>query len=370
MILKKHVLVLLTLTLMTASGCSLLPSKTKSMETAKTEFCSHTQKIRAKLTNRETGTEAVFEGYIDASGNGKGLIEIGDVIREVNIANNKLLLTVFNTTYSVEDIGPYFSFNTLDNLESATDQIILESGKISSVAGTCNGVIYNVRYEESDKTFDKSVFTIDKSISTSDFLELLALANAEKSEASSAVGLLAEKTEEESEEETVEDDEPSFYLKSPLGITIDGKIYSIGDKMNKDDYYKDFLPEGISYDYVWDSNRKLETRTVSYLDTTGKVSFMTLDNIVFELSTTTDFNFLKLYKGQDIKEVKSLLGIGLNKKALESFTPMYSGLEVTHTSGKEISCKLDSMTIKLGIKNNALYSIFISQDRGYLHYDS
>lgn len=370
MIMKKYVLILLALTVMTTSGCSLLPSKTKSMEVAKTEFCSHAQKIRAKLTNRETGTEAIFEGYIDASGNGKGLIEVGDVIRDVNIANNRLLLNVFNMTYSVEDIGPYFSFDTLDDLESTVDQIILESGKISSVSGTYGGVIYNVRYEESDKTFDKVVLTIDKSISTSDFLELLALANAEKSETSSAVGLLAEKTEKESEDEIVEDDEPSFYLKSPLGVTIDGKVYSIGDKINKDDYYKSFVPEGISYDYVWDSNEKLETRTVSYLDTTGKVSFMTLDSIVFELSTTTDFSFLKLYKGQDVKEVKALLGVGLNKKALESFTPMYSGLEVTHTSGKEISCKLDSMTIKLGIKNNALYSIFISQDRGYLHYDS
>lgn len=357
------------------SGCTPKDSDDDNAkaDAAYTEFFTSTQKIQSNLFLTDENIKSVFEGYIDSNGNGQGLIEVGDVVREVYISNNKLIIEVLGKTYSASDIGPFFSFISFEDENLQKDNIHISGDKISSVSGSYNGVTYTTKYEESEEVFTQEVFTIDSEITFKDLLILLSTVNSEKSDKSDAIGALLNPEEEpviDEEQAPLEEKEPSFYLNSDLGITIGDKTYSIGDKINHDDYYNNMVPEGLSYDYVWDSINKLETKTTSYLDTTGKLTVVSIDDIVFELSATADFKFLGLYKGMDQQELRQLLGIGLNKKELETFEPIYPGLEVVKAESKTIKCTVGSLTIEFGIKDKKLNSIYLSEDRGYLHYDS
>lgn len=359
-------LVLLSFSILTSCNSNEINSETSSIESIKTEFYTHTQKIKARFVSADEQIEALFEGYINSSGNGNGLLQIGDVTHKVFIVNTQLVVELLGETYAATDIGPYFSFNQLDT-DSFSNNIIVQGDKISNIKGTYNNYTYTIQYQEVDEQIPDKDIVIDKKISFEELLNTMNTINTEKGEQSSAIGSLKEATESK-EEEPIQ--EPSFYINSPLGVTIDGKIYSLGDRMNYNDYYKSLTPEGISYDYVWDSLNKVEKQTVSYLDTTGKVSFVAIENIIFEMSTTTDFSFLGINKGISQKDLKSILGIGLSKKDLETFKPIYPDIEVISTKNSEIKCKIGSVTITFGCIDNALNYLYLSEDRGYLHYEN
>ena len=197
MITRTKVIVLALSFLFCVVGCSSNESgsSSKEIEVACTEFFTNTQKIQANLFYPDKNISSVFEGYIDSNGNGTGLLEVGDVVREVAISNNKLITKVIDKVYAVSDIGPFFSFTSLNSDSLQVENIHLTSGKISSLSGVYNGITYTTKYEEIEKSFEQEKITIDEEISLKDFLVILSTVNSEKSDKSDAIGTMLNQEE-------------------------------------------------------------------------------------------------------------------------------------------------------------------------------
>lgn len=369
--LNKNSFIIFCISAFVLTGCTekvqdTYASSEANFQESYSNFCTHTQKIKSELKIDGTPIKAVIEAYVDTAGNGKGLIEVGDIVSPITISNGIMTVDILGVIYAVEDIGAYLSFNFFDEPTVASDNVTISGGKISSIQGDYGGVYYINKYQESDLKFGEEKITIDKSIGIQELLTILNSRNSSKSEISDVVSELSEiDTANENEDRK---EEPSFYLKSKLGVVFGKDVFSIGDKVNPTDYFKHLTPEGISFKNEWDATTKIVTRTISYLDTQGKFSILTIDDIVYEITTDANFTFLGLYKGQPEDEVVELLGKDLDDEEEKTFRPLYPGLAIADDSSDGLTTNVGDMTITFGFNDNKLSSIHISKDRGYLHY--
>lgn len=370
---KRKLALLLTTSIIALSGCA--NNKELTADEIVQNFYTNTHQIKSQMRLTSDNVSALLEAYIDASGSGTGLLSVGSVICEVIFVNNDMYVDVLDSTYCIENMGYQLSFNKLNSNNTTLEELnqlgfTLSNRDIVGFSSTIDNVQIANQYATSNKVIEPKEATKDIVIPLNDFLRLLSRVNTSKADDVAVIGEIS-KGIEETEEEPVEEEKASYYLNNELGIKIKDKIFSIDDYINVKDYFFNTTPEGISYKEEWDKDTKVTLCYASYIDTTGKFTAMSINNIVYKLAADCDFEFLGFSAGQSIEDINRILGIKLNSKEKKDFKPLRNDIEITKTGNNFIRFNVGEYKVRFGFdKSKELSSMTIEKERDYKKYDN
>ena len=331
-----------------------------SQKTVGDVLASSGLKIKASLLTT-AGEKAMAELYVDTQGDGYGLFGIGETVLPMYTYGNKVYVHISNDIY-VELLGVssrmYHSgveTRGYDELQLLGFQI--SDGQITGYSNTIDGLNIQSSIGGHSSDIKETPIVPRYSLSLDDLCRYVADFNTESSEQES-------KTDEGVEVEQ-ESSKPSFgaeetvYLDSVQGITIEGQKYSVGDRLNPDDYFGSLRPEGILESSEYKEDTRIDFTHFSYLSSTGKTTFTTRGGYVQGICTTADFNFLGIEKCVTVKELYSMLGWKLSKTEAETFVPLADGLSVKSVSNGKVVCSWGDIEIEFRAKNGSLSEIYI-----------
>lgn len=278
-------------------------------------------KAEVKIKSSVSSDPLIFEVYVDKSGNGNGLVGYRDNVYDIYIVGDEVYVVVSgDTTVHITDITGHMIPHEL-LLSGATDLsakgFTLLDGEVVTYTGGTGEVDMVTRYESSTSTFEPVSILQSNNMTSADLLHYFF------------------KTLDTSYVEQPGEDEPnierqSFYVNSDWGITIHDVTYSLGDFCEPYTYFEEMTPQGVNSTEDWREDVKVEIEYVSYISSDGMTNFMTTDGYVQAIATTSDFTFLDvLYRGMPVAELERLLGIGLKKDEVASFTPIREGMTAT-----------------------------------------
>lgn len=371
---KRKIALILMSSILALSACT--ASKEPTADEIVQNFYTNTHQIKSQMRLTSDNVSALLEGYMDASGYGSGLLSVGNVICEVTFVNNDMYVDVLDNTYCIENMGYQLSFDKLRTQNTTTEELnqlgfTLGSNDITAFSSTIDNVQITNQYAKSSKIIEPCEVTKDIVIPLNDFLRLLSRVNTSKADDIPIIGELSKEQEEEQETEPVEEEKSSYYLNSELGIKINNQTFSVDDYINIKDYFFDTTPEGINYKEEWDKDTKVTLCYASYIDTTGKFTAMSINNIVYKLAADCDFEFLGFSAGQSIEEINRILGIKLNSKDKKDFKPLRDDIVITKTGNNFIRFTVGDYKVRFGFdKSKALSSMTIEKERDYKKYDN
>lgn len=353
---------ILSLSISTLSGCSRDSINISPAQTMRQgEVFSRTgYKIKSTLTpqNSIAQGDIVFEVYVDSKGNGQGLVSYNDNVYNVIISGNLLYIEISDSVYSrVTDFDGHLTpdvmnVSVVQDLESVGFTLI--DGSVAALQATSTDFIVDNQYSKVDLIYD------NVAISQNDGMRLAQIcAVLDRDAVNTSI------TENEEEGEKVE--KSSFYNDSWIGVEIHNKIYSIGDYCNPNTYFENSTPEGINPSYAYNADKKVELLHVSYVSSDGSTTFVTTDGYVQNISTSSDFKFLGLYKGMPEDDLRYKLGLNLKKDEQDKWVPIAEGLEADR-DGKTYIVKYDNLTAQLtvGSKTKQLESITLQNHIDFL----
>lgn len=369
---KRKLALLLMSFIIALSGCS--NTKELTADEIVQNFYTNTHQIKSQMRLTSDNVSALLEAYIDATGSGTGLLSVGNVICEVTFVNNDMYVDVLDNTYCIENIGYQLSFDKLGTQSTTIEELnnlgfTLNNNDITGFSSTVDNVQITNQYAKSSKIIEPTEATKDIVIPLNDFLRLLSRANTSKADDIAVIGELSKESEQKEQKEPVEEEKASYYLNSDLGIKIKDKTFSIDDYINMKDYFFNTTPEGINYKEEWDKDTKVTLCYASYIDTTGKFTAMSINNIVYKLAADCDFEFLSFSAGQSIEDVNKILGVKLNSKDKKEFKPIRDDIEITKTGNNFIRFNVGDYKVRFGFdKSKALSSMTIEKERDYKKY--
>lgn len=369
---KKKIALLLMSSILTFSACT--ASKELTADEVVQNFYTNTHQIKSQMRLTSDNVSALLEAYIDASGYGTGLLSVGNVICEVTFVNNDMYVDALDNTYCIENIGYQLSFDKLNMQNTTVEELnqlgfTLGSSDITAFSSTIDNVQIINQYAKSSKIIEPCEVTKDIVIPLNDFLRLLSRVNTSKADDIPIIGELSKKPEDEIK--PVEEEKSSYYLNSELGIKINNQIFSVDDYINIKDYFFHNTPEGINYKEEWDKDTKVTLCYASYIDTTGKFTAMSINNIVYKLAADCDFEFLGFSAGQSIEDINRILGIKLNSKDKKDFKPLRDDIEIIKTGNNFIRFTVGDYKVRFGFdKSKTLSSMTIEKERDYKKYDN
>lgn len=348
-------------------------SNTKELTTEEIvqNFYTNTHQIKSQMRLISDNVSALLEAYIDATGSGSGLLSVGNVICEVTFINNDMYVDVMDSTYCIENMGYQLSFNKLDTQGTTAEELnnlgfTLSNNDITAFSSTIDNVQITNQYAKTSKIIEPSEATKDIVIPLNDFLRLLSRVNTSKAD---DIAIIGELSKEPEDTKPVEEEKASYYLNSDLGIKINDRTFSIDDYINIKDYFFNTTPEGINYKEEWDKDTKVTLCYASYIDTTGKFTAMSINNIVYKLAADCDFAFLGFSAGQSIEDVNRILGVKLNSKDKKDFKPLRDDIVITKTGNNFIRFNVGEYKVRFGFdKSKKLSSMTIEKERDYKKY--
>lgn len=321
-------------------------------------FLASGLKIKAIITPQAAATldPLTFEVYVDGAGNGTGLVGYKDEVYDIVISEDKVYVQIAESVaIEVTDVTGHMIPTDVDVASSkdlASLGFTMLAGKPSAYRTTTNDCLFDVTFGSSDATFDATTIAYGNTMTVTDLITYIL-----------SVQSLGYTVEGDNNADPIEPEKGSFWNNSVTGINIHDKVYSIGDFCNPSTYYEGLTPEGITPSYAYNGDNKVEFRHINYQSSDGRTSFMISEGYVQAISTTCEFQFLEVYKGMPVADLKPILGIGLKKAELEEFKPMIEGLEVVKSSGSSgYTLKLGDMTIliKTSTRTKAVSEITIT----------
>ena len=312
-------------------------------------------KIKAVLTPQAVSTldPLTFEVYVDAKGNGNGLVGYKDGVYDVIITNDKVYITVGSntvinlTTLTGHMIPSSVVLNGVSDLKSLG--FTLHNDTVIAYKASIEDVIYDVTYSPSDTTFESTTVAAGNAMALNDVISYIL-----DYEANLHV------TSTDTPEEVVKE---SFYNKADEGVKIHDVIYSISDYCNPDTYFESIQPSSLVPEYAWNKDDKVEFLHITYISSDGQTEFVTTEGYVQTIRTTAVFNFMGLTSGMTYDEVAAILGVKLKKQEMETFKPLREGMIAvkSKSSSGSIEVSYKDLSILFGFnKEKKLSSLSIT----------
>lgn len=322
-------------------------------------FLNSNLKIKSVLQDMSIAParEIIVELYVDAQGNGEGMLGFGDIVCDVRVVKDVLYIIVDDdTVVSVNDITGRLT-SSADDLSGINDLTTVGFKVVGDVPIEYSAKLGNVSmvtsFAQSTNTFEATTLATDNVMSFASAINYIIEYNSDKA------GLV------DSGEDSK--DVQSFYLNSPYGVTVDGGLYSVGDTCNPSTYFGGRTPEGLLTSSKYKEDAKIDFLHVSYISETGRSSVVLTSDYVQAFETSAQFTWLGLDKGTDAKTLKYLLGYKLSKKDLESWSPIDPELQVIDYKSNTYYCTVGSLKIELRCSSSAgLESIYIERPLDYV----
>lgn len=322
---------------------------------AGTTFLKSAFKVRTEVKPKSSvsADPLVFEVYVDAEGDGNGLVGYKDNVYDVYMVAGEVYVVVTNgTTVHITDLNSHMVPSSL-NIAQSNDLKSLGFAVLDGVVVSYNGGTDDTdvvsKYEPSVSSFEPVAISQSNGMTTGELLKYFF----------DKAGTVYTEPTEPVNTETVR---TSFYTNSASGITIHDVVYSLGDFCEPYTYFENMIPQGINTRDEWKEDSKVTFTYVSYISRDGSTTFMTTDGYVQAINTTSEFTFLDDIKsGMPDQELQALLGIGLKKDEVESFKPIREGFTATKAS-HGYTCSYGDMTIELEMdkKTKVLSAITIT----------
>ena len=369
---RKQIVVAGALSLSTIlSGCSLPYNNTSEQPPVQQqpviEYLSVGDSfLRANLKIKATVTDVTvtpsrslkFELYVDKNGNGQGMMGLGDRVYDVIISGDNLYVKVADGNYiRISDVTGRLVRSDA-KLSGATDMVSLGF----SLSGTTpvgytsrtNSIVVDTKFAQSSNTFATTAVAESQTMTIPQLAKYIADYNTDIS-----VGV---DQKEETPGNDIEISDKTFYVNSPYGVMIDGKVYSIGDTCNPSYYFgEDDVPHGVLYSNIYKQDTRVDFVHYSYLATNGMAMITTLKNYVQRIWSDADWKFLEIEKGMDSKEIGKLLGLKLTKEEQETWTPMAEGLTVIKSAADIYQCELGILKIEIRMVSGKASEIYVEQ---------
>lgn len=332
-------------------------------------------KIKSIVTDTDTSAKGTFEVQVDGEGNGQGLLGINDIVYDVILSNHEVYVKLEDNNYVyIYDLSDKFTFNvSLPDLKKKSDMesagFTYSNGEVISYAFTADGLDISTKYQRVENSYNSVSVSRENSMGLDEFIAYANKFSEEKIDQAADIGsavVESQPVEEEPEKPVA----ASFYANSDLGVTIDGKKFSVGDYVNPDTYFFNLVPEGMSTNYEYDQDNRVEVRYYSYLDTTGRVEFETIDGDVYGILAYCDCSWLKFSTGMAQSEIDTLLGVKWNERKQGEFKPIRSDIEVVSTKSNTYIVKCGDITAELRCKDKTLNAIYVYKERLYRDYNS
>lgn len=304
------------------------------------KFMTSGYKIRSELKPRSnlSSDSLIFEVYVDAEGDGNGLVGFKDNTYDLHLVAGEVYviaaddLTVHLTDINARMIPSDLGLSGVDDLKAKGFTIL--DGEVISYSGNTADMDIVTRFEASTSSFDPVAILQSNNMTSAElqkyFFQTISTTYVE---------------------DPVDEDPPparqSFYANTDFAVTIRGVDYSIGDFCEPYTYFEKAIPQGINTKDEMREDKKVSICYVSYISSDGMSSFMTTDGYVQAISTTSEFSFLDVIKrGMSTEDLEMLLGIGLKKGELESFKPIREGM-TAEKKGKVYTIHYVDYTIEL-----------------------
>ena len=297
-------------------------------------------------------SEITFEVYVDSVGSGTGLVSFDDKVYDVILSGNKPYIEIQSGIYvGLTDVTGHMLPAGIDTSTHSKMQSIGFSFVEDRVVAYENATdTYDISssYEESNITFESVAVSQNNSMTLEQLCEVISATQTATMSTPNP-------------EETASTEKASFYNESNTGVEINGVVYSIGDYCNPSTYFEHKTPEGIVPSYEYNADRKVEMLHVSYISSDGNTTFVTTDGYVQSINTTSNFEFLKFYKGMTEDELNYILGFNLSKDEKETWKPI-SGVEAAR-KGKTYTLAIGTLTatLEVGTKSKTLESITLKE---------
>lgn len=318
-------------------------------------------KIKCNAVDASTNPSRsiTLELYLDGNGNGEGLIGFGETVLNIVASDDKLYILVDPThPVYITDITPRCYFSTI----VASDIGDLVGTGFSFVSefpaefrGAQGDLTLYTKYAKSENTYTAKRVSDDVSMTLVDAVNYAIEfngTNESKQPANTFDQIIGDALTE-----TVQ----TVYVESEYGIEIDGKVYSIGDTCNLDDYMDELLPSGILNSYDYKEDKRVEFTHVSYVSASGNTTVTLLNNYVQAIKTDTNFDFCGFKPGMSAKDVKSALGYKLSAKEYSSETIFNENILVDYYKNNTYYCHVGNIEIEFRINKTGLYEIYIAQ---------
>lgn len=315
-------------------------------------------KVKTEITDRESIPEekVSLEFFVDANGNGEGLLGTKDIVVKAIISDYKLYLVASETSIvSISDINGIGVFSALD-LTSAANLEELGFEAVDnfpvSYSGAYDGLLLYTRYASSDKQFNPVRVSGDTEMNLRDAIDYVIECNN-----------LTPTTEEEQVEATPV---TSFYRNDPYGVEIEGVVYSLGDTCAPSTYFGERVPEGFLESYEYKEDSKVVFTHISYNSDSGRTVFTTTENYVQTITTNADFNFAGISKGIDNKTLEKKLGWKLSKKEAETYIPYDENIVIESVKSNIYYAVVGEYNVEFRFTKGILTEISISQPMNFV----
>lgn len=346
------------LMLLTSCGKTQTPNPVSSelpeQETIGDVFLSSNLKIKSSITDHSVNPKRVVtvELYVDSEGDGQGLLGFGDLVLDVIVVKDKMYVVVdTGVVVGITDITGRLVFSDTEFSAQADMEAMgftLDANEIPVTYGARKGTTsVETQYAQSVNDFETASVIASSDMTLLDAVSYIMDYNAEKEV----------NVEAPEEEEPVND----FYINSKYGVTIDGKVFSVGDTCNPETYFNNATPEGLLHTYEYNEDTRVDFEHVSYLSSTGRTVFVLTSNYVQSITTDADFEFLGIKPGISDKELKRLLGYKLTKKDMETFVPIDDSLVVNNFKSSTYYCTVANLSVEFRIEKSVLKEIYIEQ---------
>lgn len=347
-----------------------VPTYTQEVVSESAKFLSSGLKERIVATDSAIDPARVvtIELYVDAYGNGKGLLGFGDYVLDVAVVDNAIYMFINSSTVvKITDITARGYFSSIDVANAMTLNGIGFSmnGDIpAEYNGRSGSLTIRTQYVSSSQTFTPQRVSDDNQFGLHDAI------NYAIDYYTDMIGVVPEEDEEAQATPQV----VSFYTDSQYGITIEDLLCSIGDTCNPDTYFAWRTPEGILLSSEYKEDSRVDFYHVTYISSTGRTQFVLLDNYVRSICTNANFDFWGFSPGMTQDEVRLALGYKLSKQEEKSgevhvYNPYFivdsveKGVFKCHIQG------IDDIVFELRCVNGLLYEIYMERTLDFIPED-
>lgn len=343
------------------------------------ELLSGKYKVKSVVNIKGVDNLLEFECYIDG-GNGKGLLQYGDDVYDVIIAENAVYVEVSEVlTVKITDLTGHFYIPSaqVPAAEKISDLQILGFVYLDSTVAGYKGSVENIsvetQYGSSDVECEPVSLSVERSISSASLASLL-----EENKITADIGVTTTQTTDDGDKNEEDEEEPektveSFYNNFRTGVQIQNQIFSISDTCDPSTYFFNEIPEGVSQKIEYSQDNRVTVKYVSYLLKDGRTTFATVADYVRSIYTTSYFRWCGITYGMTKDELEEFCGENLTKKEREEtgFKISFDGLEFIDKTGKTYLFEIGELTgeVTLG-KENTVESLYVRRTLEYEMYSS
>lgn len=321
-------------------------------------FLSSNLKIQShvKYVGVSPERDVLVELYVDADGDGEGMLGFGETVKDVKVVKDVLYIIVdTDNVVSISDISGRMILTSAE-LAGAMDLSLygfqVVNGSPVSYSARSEDTVVSTTFATTVNTFEPTSLATENVMTFNEAIDYIIDYTTDQ-----AIGV----TGGEGEEEIT-----SFYLNSEYGLTIEGGLYSIGDTCNPSTYFGGRTPEGLLTSSAYKEDTRIDYLHASYISETGRSVFTLTGNYVQSIETTANFSWLGIESGTSMKDLEKLLGYKLSKQEQEGWEPINPDLEILSYARNVFTCKIGTLTAELGCDSkNGLYTIRLTRPLDY-----